>query len=111
MCNETQQIKEIALDILQRNLIPLPDATTLARCATEFRCKWTKRRTDRITKEENVLYLNVRMMREWRLSCYKRIIREKDAKEIFKHSRTEVAQLLITKKADIQILNILGEVA
>ena len=57
------------------------------------------------------MYLNVRMMREWRLSCYKRIIREKDAKEIFKHSRTEVAQLLITKKADIQILNILGEVA
>ena len=37
------------------------------------------------------------------------IIREKDAKGIFKHNRTEVSQLLITKKADIQILNILEE--
>ena len=37
---------------------------------------------------------------EWRLSCYKRIIREKDAKEIY-HNSTEAAQLLITKKADV----------
>ena len=37
---------------------------------------------------------------EWRLSCYKRIIREKDAKEIYYNS-TEAAQLLITKKADV----------
>ena len=56
-----------------------------------------------------MLYLTVRMMREQILSCYKRIIREKDAKVIFKHNRTEVEQILITKKADIQILNILEE--
>ena len=33
---------------------------------------------------------------EWKLDCHKRIIREKDAKEIFFNNRTEVAQLLIT---------------
>ena len=37
------------------------------------------------------------------------MIREKDVKEIFKHNRTEAAQILITRKADVQILNILGE--
>ena len=33
---------------------------------------------------------------EWKLTCHKRIIREKDAKEIFLNKRTEVAQRLIT---------------
>ena len=45
-----------------------------------FAVNGQKRRTDRITNGENVLYLDIRMMREWRLSCYKRIIREKNAK-------------------------------
>ena len=33
----------------------------------------------------------------------------KRCKRDFNHNKTEVVQLLITKKADIQILNILGE--
>ena len=78
-------------------LLHLPDAQQ------NFAVIGQKRRTDRITNGENVLYLDVRMMRvlmrvetwllqknnqrkrcksEWRLSCHKRIIREKDAKEI-----------------------------
>ena len=62
MCNKSLQNKESACDILQKNAIPLPDATKFARCATRISCKWTKRRTDRITNAENVLYLDVRMM-------------------------------------------------
>ena len=89
-----------------------------------------QRRTDRITNGENVLYLDVRRCKwwcEWTLTCYKRIIRENDAKKLETYSlqknnqrkrckedfliqQNRSCKLLVTEKADIQILNILKEI-
>ena len=83
----------VAQQIITKTATSLPDATTFARCITKL---WTKRRTDRITNGENFIVQITRAYtlkkfkekdeKYWRLTCYKRIIRENDAKKLETYS-------------------------
>ena len=112
MCNKSLQKK---VQFHYQMLLHLPDAQQ------NFAVIGQQRRTDRITNGENILYLDVQRCEwwcEWRLTCYKRIIRENDSKKLETYSlqknnqRKRCKRVFLTQqdRSRIKVINSLKDI-